>query len=107
TLAEWRTETLLAAFGGGSVADVSGGGEFLPPEPGTIAEFSFVWDIVDGTRIKRIKAERCFVVGSIEAAIAKNDWMGLPIEVSILAPVNEPRAWSVVGDNFVATDDES
>lgn len=97
---EWDSDTMVAALGGGSVEAVSGGGQFRPPASGTIEEFAWVFDIVDGLTITRIVAERAIAAGSISAALRKDDWATLPVTVSILAPINEDSGWSIINPDF-------
>lgn len=106
-LIEWGATAIRTAFGGGTFTPTSNGTLYEPPPAGTLDEVSCVVDIVDGTELIRIVAERGIVAGSISANLVKNAFASLPIVYTALAPTTLDTAWRLIGTNAALADSGS
>lgn len=95
-LIQWSADTLVAAFGGGSVTSGGGVHTYEPPAAGTLDDGVLVVDIVDGGTITRLVFERALPVGSITAGLNKTSWGSLPVTWTALAPENADTAWFLI-----------
>jgi len=83
-LAQWNTATLKLAAGGGTVAAAGGGSKFSPHAAGTIAEWTAVCDITDGSVTDRYVFPRCMVVSNLETNLNRADLALLPVELEVI-----------------------
>jgi len=84
-LREFKTNTLLFAFGGGVVVS----GNFTPPAEGTNAIRSVVVDVTDNTTKLRFYIPRAQIGGDVSFALQRTDAIGLSLTVGVLS--NTPK----------------
>lgn len=88
SLLQWNEESLILAFGGGTVTEPSVGKfRYHPPAPQSIGVSAMVVDIQDGTRNFRITIERGFVTSNTVSTFSRTAAGMLPITFSVLAPL--------------------
>ena len=84
---QWSKDTIVKAFGGGTVTTTAGPPAhylYTPPTPGTIAEFALGVEWVDGSNIFRLVMPRVMVTEGIETNLTKASASDLPITVGVM-----------------------
>ncbi len=84
---QWNEDTLLLAFGGGTITEVTSGHfKYSPPAVGEPYEVSVVYDYEDGDYTYRLVLARCAVASISGVALASRSNSPLAIALSALAP---------------------
>lgn len=89
-LRETKTNTLLFAFGGGTV----GANTFTPPVEGVNAVRAFVVDVTDGTLKYRYYFPRVQIAGDVSFQLARTDAISYDLTVGVLANVPKFRLFT-------------
>lgn len=85
TMAQWNTDNLIFAFGGGEVTEpVNNEFRYTPPSPETIDERAVVIDLVDGDKHYRIGIPKGMVSSNTESTLARTGPGLLPITFGAL-----------------------
>lgn len=93
-LLQFNEETVKLAFGGGSVAAVSGGYRYNPPQADeAIDERSLIVDVNDGSEVTRIVVPRGSVTEAVDVALTRSAMAQLPITFKALQPADGSKAW--------------
>jgi hypothetical protein len=85
-LQQWNEDTVPLALGGGSIASVSGGYEYTPPELDDLDERAMIADVVDGSRKIRILIPRGSVTDTVESSFTRGALAVLPVTFNALEP---------------------
>jgi hypothetical protein len=85
TMIETKTDTLLVAFGGGSVIS----GIYTPPAEGVNAERALVVDFTDGTTKYRYYFPKVQAEGDLSFNLTRSDALGYEITLGVLT--SSPR----------------
>lgn len=87
-LQQWNAENLKAAYGGGTVTEVSPGPppayKFTPPKLGDRQEKAALIDVVDGTRRYRWVFPRVMQTEGVELELAKGQESRLALRLAVL-----------------------
>lgn len=84
SLEQWNADTLKVAAGGGTVSTAGTGSKFTPHAAGTVAEWTVIIDIVDGTITDRYVIPKAMTVSGLETALNRTDLAELPVELEAL-----------------------
>lgn len=103
-LEQWNEETIVRAFGGGSVTSPSTGVyRYELPEAGdALDEFAVVLDAIDGARRHRWVIARANVLEAVEFTYKADDMAILPITIGALAPTDGSAAVAFLTDDAAA-----
>ncbi len=100
-LREWKSETVIFAFGGGDV-DVSGGvAIYSPPTPEELGEQAMVLEVQDGERAYRIYVPKGTVNELGDVTFARSDSAVLQATFTAL-PTGEEDPWQLITDDVTA-----
>lgn len=72
-LREWRAKNVILAFGGGTVASVSGGYSYTPPSATTLDSRSLILDWQDGSKNYRLYFPTGIVSENVETHLTRSD----------------------------------
>jgi hypothetical protein len=97
TLLETKTDTLLVAFGGGTVVN----GNYTPPVEGDNAVRSFAIDTADSATKVRYYFPRAQVSGDVSFNLARTDAVGYALTFGVLANTPKWRLFSNDTTNLV------
>lgn len=101
-LAQWNTDTLTLAFGGGTVTEDSGGfSTYTPPSPETLDERSLVLDWADGDRDYRLYIPKGLVAETVTTTLARTSNSELPITFAVIGGTGSPWLIMTNDDNVV------
>jgi hypothetical protein len=86
-LRQWNADTVVLAFGGGEIDDVTNPGEFIyePPDPELIDERALVLEWQDGDSSFRLLFPRGNVTENVETQLVRTAAADLPITFGALA----------------------
>ena len=84
SLEQWNADTLKVAAGGGTVSTAGTGSKFTPHAAGTVAEWTVIIDIVDGTITDRYVIPKAMTVSGLETALNRTDLAELAVELEAL-----------------------
>lgn len=103
-LVQWDENTLVLAFGGGSVSTGVGGfPTYTFPQAGeALYERAVVLDVTDGARHMRIVVPRMNVADSVEAQFNADNMAVLPVALRSLASATAPYIISDDAASFAA-----
>lgn len=92
-LRQFNPDNVLAAFGGGTFTQGTGGdpGVLVLPSPSDVGVQVLIVDAIDGASTVRWVFERVQVGGDIEINMQSGDAMNLPITFRGLASTNQPE----------------
>lgn len=85
SLMETRTDTLILAFGGGTVISAAGTATYTPPAEGTNTERSMVVDFTDGTNKYRYYFPKVQVEGDVSFTLTDGDAVMYSLTFGVLA----------------------
>ena len=86
SLLEWKSDTMIFAFGGGGFTEPQPGQfRYHPPSPEDLAINAVVLDVTDGDKHYRWGIARSFVTSNTESTLAKSGPALLPITLTFLA----------------------
>lgn len=95
-LMQWNENTLIAAFGGGSISSAGTGYKYTPPLPGdALLEQALVIDIKDGTYTYRYYAPRVTVFDDVETTFKRGEAGLLPVNFKALVPNGGGSPWAL------------
>lgn len=97
-LMQRNTENLKLAFGGGTVALVSGTSTYTPPNGGTSYERAFVFEVDDGAVIDRWLCYRGVATLSGDVAFKKDEAAVFDVEVGVLADATG-NTWQLLSND--------
>ena len=83
-LIQWNTDTVVLAFGGGTISTTSNGTRYSPPNPATIDLRSLAIDYIDGAIMNRIVIPKCMVTDKVTTTIARTDASLLPVVLAAI-----------------------
>ena len=99
-LIQWNSETVVLAFGGGTISATANGTRYSPPEPGTIDLRSLVIDYVDGTVLNRIVVPKCMVTDKVTTTIARTDAALLPLVLSAIGEDGQDPWYKLTNETY-------
>jgi len=88
---QYNNDTVVAAFGGGTISVASGVVTYTPPLPGDINMLSMILEWTDGTDIYRLVIPRGMVTGEVSSKVSRTDAADLPISFEA-TPLSSPTA---------------
>ena len=100
-LAQWNTDTLTLAAGGGTVTGAGTGKKFTPHAAGTVSEWTVVIDRVDGAITDRFVIERCLVTSALETVSNRADLSEMPVTVEAIG-IDGSDAWFMFTNDTTA-----
>lgn len=95
-LMETKSETLLLAFGGGTLA---GDGTYVPPEEGTNTVRAICVDFTDGTLDYRYYFPRVQVEGDVSFALTRSAEVGYDVTLGVLSVSVGQNRWKLFSDD--------
>lgn len=98
SLIQTNRDTLSTAFNGGSFSAGSTPGDtiFTPPAASTAAEHAFVFEVLDGDIITRIRVSRASVSELGDVVFNKEDATGYEITLTALAAAGDDAPWDLI-----------
>lgn len=84
TLMETKTDVLLLAFGGGTVATAGGGSVYTPPAAGTNTERAMVVDFTDGAKKYRYYFPKVQVEGDLSFTLTDGEAVAYALTFGVL-----------------------
>lgn len=104
SLMEWNDAAVEVFFGGGSFTSLGGGIErFNPPDPGTVTEWTVIFDTRDGNVDYRWVFDKAVLTEAGDVQFTKDAAALLPVTLTALGGTDGSAGWRVYRDANAAT----
>lgn len=101
SLIQTNRDTLALAFNGGAFSDGTTPGDvvYTPPSASTAAEHAFVFEVLDGDIVTRIRVPRASVSELGDIVFNKADATAFDITLTALAAAGDAAPWDIITNN--------